>query len=352
MPFKIILMTSTFLAGIILDHFKIIKKTGARKVLHQIATVYLLFKIGFFGGSRIMGTQWQLLIAPVIVAIIISSLWTFLVLILLKRWSSFEPITQISIATHFGSVSIGTFIAATTFLEALQIKVNPNGVIWLALMEFPAILIGMWKLGVRANMILPIVKEKWTLTILPISIVLGALFGTTIPSSFKTILFGIIFTPILLYFLFEMGAKASGNLHKLKKNIGSVFFVGVAIPILGGITGSSLGYCLGYDTGGMFILAILMASGSYVLAPLCMQEVLKSIYKPNMTIAKEVVSTSIALSVGVTLPFNIAIGFPLYYFIIKSLQANPNLALLGLSLPVILVIVSLIGLNPTTVRLK
>lgn len=343
MPFEIILMIIAFLIGTIFGYFKIAEKIKARYVLRQITIVYLLFKIGFFGGGEIMSHQWQMIIVPIIVAIIAASLWTLLVLMLLKRWSSFEPITQISIATHFGSVSVSTFIAAIAFLDAMKINVDPSVVIWLALMEFPAILIGMWKLGVKANTILPILKEKWTLAVLPITIVLGAFFGNALQSNVKAIIFGLLFTPMLLYFLFEMGCEASGNLGRLKKNIGSVIFVGIVIPILGGISGSSLGYCLGYDTGGMFILAILMASASYVLAPLCMQEVLESIYKPRIEVAKQVVSVSTALSVGVALPFNILIGFELYFVIIKALQASPILAFFGLGLPVVLGVVSLVS---------
>lgn len=341
MPFSILFMIIAFVAGIIFDYFNKGEKLKVRKILQQATVVYLLFKIGFFGGNELINQEWQVVFIQSIVAIIASSLWTFIVLILLKRWSSFEPITQISIATHFGSVSVGTFIAAIAFLDAMKININPSAVIWLSIMEFPAIIIGMWLLGVRANTLIVIIKEKWALAILPISIVLGMLFGSCMPSNIKSVLFGYLFTPILLYFLFEMGCKASESLWNLKKDIGSVFFVGIAVPILGGITGSSIGYLMGYSTSGMFIMAILMASASYVLAPLCMYEVLKSIYKPKLKIAKQVVATSMALSVGVTLPFNILIGFELYYIIIKALQALPFLYLFGLGLPLVLAILSM-----------
>ena len=84
-----------------------------------------------------------------------------------------------------------------------------------------------------------------------------------------------------------------------------------------------------------------MASASYVLAPLCMYEVLKGIYKTDGEVAKQVVSTSLALSVGVTLPFNILVGFELYYIFIKALFAWPLLAFIGLGLVLALGVVSI-----------
>lgn len=355
MPFEILMMIGAFLIGIAFDYsqitnkmadsFKCIKKYSKsifnlRTLFYQITVIYLLFKIGFVGGSEVIGQAWQELLISGFVVVTAASFWTLFVLFLLNRWSSFNPIAQISIATHFGSVSVGTFIAAMVFLKALGIEVSPTVAIWLVLMELPAVVIGMWKLGIRTNTIVPILKEEWSLAILPVSVLLGMFFGKAIPVEFTSILFGFLFMPILLYFLFEMGCKASDNLGKLKGKIGSVFFIGIAIPVLGGFLGASLGYWLNYDIGSSFVLAVLMASASYVLAPLCMQEILKSIYKPKPGIAKQVVAMSIALSVGVTLPFNILIGFKLYYLIVQGMQSFQVLPVLGLMLPFLLIGVS------------
>jgi hypothetical protein len=238
-------------------------------------------------------------------------------------------------------VSVGTFIAAIAFLDAMHIAIDSTVVVWLSIMEFPAIIIGMWKLGVRPSSLLAIIKRKWALTILPLSIILGLLFEKSVPSTIHSVFFNKLFIPLLLYFLFEMGCKASHSLLNLKKNVVSVLFTGIAIPILGGIFGSSIGYLMGYSTGNMFIMAILMASASYVLAPLCMYEILKDIYNTKKEMAQHVVATSMALSIGVALPFNILIGFELYYMIIKALQALPILAFFGLGLPFVVGLVSL-----------
>ncbi len=356
MPIEILIMIGAFLIGIAFDYLRIGKRSlllfgkgsktsferaaKLRELLYLVTVIYLLFKIGFVGGGEIIGQSWQMIVIPGIVVILAASFWTLLVLLLLNRWSSFEPVAQTSIAAHFGSVSVGTFIAAMAFLDALGVYVNPGVAIWLALMELPAVLIVMWKLGIRLNTIIPILKEEWSLAILPVSIVLGVFFGEMLPERVNSIVFGLFFMPILLYFLFEMGRRALDSIGKLRGKMGSVFFVGIAIPVLGGLFGTSLGYWLGYDTGSMFTMAILMASASYVLAPLCMQEVLKSVYHPNQKLAEEVVAISMALSVGVTLPFNVLIGFELYYVMIKGLQASSLFALFGFALPLVIGLVS------------
>lgn len=351
MPLVILLMICSFLVGAVFEYLNVgyhvcslfsasntqrKRVQYLRHIAYQTVAFYLLWKIGFNGGGEVMNQPWQETLFPCIVVIVAASVWTILVLQVLKRWSAFDTITQISIAAHFGSVSVGTFIAGMAFLEALGIEAHPSTALWLALMELPAVLIAMWKLGVRTNTIIPILKSEWLLAVLPVSIVLGMLFGGSLPTVVREIVFGILFMPILLYFLFEMGRKASSNLSGLKGKLGSVICIGIVIPILGGLFGTSLGYWLGYDAGNMFMMAILMASASYVLAPLCMQEILLSMYKPTPEVASRAVATSMALSVGVTLPFNIILGFELYYLMIQGLQASPAFALVGIGVPCVL----------------
>lgn len=333
MPFKIILMIASFMAGIIFDYIYPSKEQKIRTLLYQITTVYLLFKIGFSGGGGLVAQQWQTVTIQAIIAIIASSLWTMLVLVFLKRWSSFEPITQVSIASHFGSVSVGTFIAALAFLDSMNIPVSSTAVVWLSIMEFPGIIIGVRKLGISTKTFLQIIKKKSMLAILPIAVILGMLFESSVPDSIKTIVIGQLFMPFLLYFLFEMGYKAADSVSHLKKDLYSLVFAGIIIPIIGGIFGSAIGYWAGYSTGDTFIMAILMASASYVLAPLCMLETLKGVYRAEPEIAQQIVATSMALSIGVTLPFNILIGFELYYMLIQLFQDHPAYAAAGLILP-------------------
>lgn len=309
-----------------------------RQQVYKIVIIYLLFKIGFSGGKAVNTDVLNEVLITSIIAIIASVLWTLFLLRVFEKWSEFSPLSQISIAAHFGSVSVGTFIAGLAFLKAYGIEISGSVAIWLALMELPAIFVGMWKLKIKWRHVLGIIKDDWSLIVLVVSIIFGIFGSKLVPPTVNQFLFSTIFTPILVYFLFEMGRKASSSLGQLKGKIKSVLFVGIAIPILGGIVGVSLGQLFGYTQGQQFIMALLMASASYVLAPISMQEILKSIYKPDAKEIQDIIATSMALSVGVTLPFNILIGFELYHTFISVMTYAPSLAWAGISLPIVLYI--------------
>lgn len=334
-------MILAFLIGAGFQSFQGRKKTTEtskkaafiREQVYRCVVIYLLFKIGFSGGKALTIEGFNEVFITSLIAIIASILWTLFLLKVLKKWSSFSELSQISIATHFGSVSVGTFIASLAFLKALGVEVSGSVAIWLALMELPAIFIGMWKLQIKWRHVLGIIKDDWSLLVLVLSIFVGIFGSPLLPSSLDQFLFQTLFTPLIAYFLFEMGRKASSSFKKIKKNLGAVFFIGIAIPILGGIVGVSIGHMFGYSEGQQFIMAVLMASASYVLAPISMQEILKSIYHPSSEEIKDIVSTSMALSVGVTLPFNILIGFELYFHLISVMTLFPILAWSGIIIP-------------------
>jgi len=253
-----------------------------RATIYKIVVIYLLFKIGFSGGKAVSTEAIDQVLFTSAVTVVVSVCWTLFVLKVLKAWSKFSEITQISIAAHFGSVSVGTFIAGMAFLEAVGIEVSGSVAIWLAPEIMPSIITN--------------------------------LFG------------GLLFTVILIYFLFEMGRKASSSIETLAGQFKTTILFGTIIPILGGLFGVSLGYLLNYTPGQMFTMALLMASASYVLAPISMHEILKSLKGVTTTQAERSIATSMALSVGITLPFNIIIGFELYYLSIILLSVFSGLA--------------------------
>ena len=90
------------------------------------------------------------------------------------------------------------------------------------------------------------------------------------------------------------------------------------------------------------MLGVLMASASYVLAPISVQQILNSLYHPTAPETQNVVAISMALSVGVALPFNVLIGFELYNRYILAMTMVPNLVWLGLLIPLIVWAVALV----------
>lgn len=303
-----------------------------RTVAFQIVIFYLLFKIGFGGGQAISAEPLNQVFFGTLVAGGASVIWTLFILSLLAAWSGFSRLTQISIAAHFGSVSLGTFVAGLAFMEALNIEIPGSVAVWLAMMELPAILVGMVMLKISFKQVLNIIFQDRSLIILIGAIVIGLWGSDLINTDIQTFLFKTIFTPVLIYFLFEMGRKATASLGQLKGHIGSVIMIGISIPLMGGVFGVSLGSLLGYSMGETFVLALLLASASYVLAPISVQQILNSLYHPTKPEVQNVVAISMALSVGVALPFNVLIGFELYYALINATNALTSFGWISLTL--------------------
>jgi uncharacterized protein len=94
-------------------------------------------------------------------------------------------------------------------------------------------------------------------------------------------------------------------------SMGLVLF-GLYTPPLAGAAGVLAGYLLGLTTGGTTLLATLCASASYIAVPAAMR----------MALPKADPSISLTLALGVTFPFNITIGLPLYYTAAQGLAAG------------------------------
>lgn len=290
-----------------------------RSFAYKAVVVYLLFKIGFKGGQAIAVEPLFEIFSTALLAVIASVLWTLFLLIIFRKFSAFEKLTQVAIATHFGSVSVGTFIAALEFLSALGVEVTNSVVIWLAMMELPALFVGIFALKIKTQDLFLILLRDRMLWVLICTIILGGLFPDMLSISLTTLLFSVIFLPILAYFLFEMGTKAATSLNEVKGKHKELFLWGIGIPILGGLLGASVSQIIGYETGEAFMFSILMASASYVLIPISLKEILHSSSEIKTKKAQEAIAISMAISVGIALPFNILIGFEIYYLYIKFL---------------------------------
>lgn len=307
-----------------------------RKILYQVVIAYLLFKIGFKGGKSVLSESLDHVVFTSVIAIVGAVIWTVFLLRILRSWSPFDRLTQVSIATHFGSVSVGTFIAGLEFLHALGIDPPSSVVVWLAIMEIPAIFVGVFALKIKLAHMLQILKKDTSLWILVGSMLLGMFGSEVFSADVYTFLFSTIFLPILAYFLFEMGCKASASLSDMKGKLKALCGFGILIPLVGGIFGVSVGGLLGYGMGEMFVFAILMASASYVLVPISLREILRSAQVTTPKAAENAIATSMALSVGITLPFNIIVGFELYYLFLKFAPPYTPVLWRGVLLPFVI----------------
>lgn len=279
-------------------------------------TIYLLVAIGFKGGVAIADAGLAKVWLPALAAIMLGALiplWTYPVL---RFGGKLSGVDSAAIAAHYGSVSAVTFIAATNYLQATQIPYEKYATAFLAVMESPAILIGVI-LGRVASRVGKEMSGSLRM------VIHEAAFGRSIFLLVGALLVGVLsgeagmkkvepffvtpFQGVLALFLLEMGLVAGRRLGDLRK-VGMFLVVfGVLTPLVNGAAGVALGYASGLQLGGATLLGVLAASASYIAAPAAIRI---SLPDANPTLY-------LTSSLAITFPFNITLGIPSYLAIAR-----------------------------------
>jgi hypothetical protein len=291
----------------------ILRSLNLRKHTYKLISSYLLLRIGFVGGAEIAAQGLAAIALPGTLVVGLSIFLCLMTFVLLTHTTFFDRETKVSLATHFGSVSVGTFAAALAFLDGLGISYSPMVAAWVALMELPAVVVGILLLGQGIEIFRHLLREDRSLLLLPIALAAGAVLGPqALHMSILTFLFETAFEPALAYFLFEMGRQAGDNLRNLGDSRWTLIYFGIGMPLLGGVLGTAVAQLMCFSLGDTMILGTLSASASYVAAPTAMRTAIAALHKGDAVQAEKAVSTSLTVSLGITLPFNILIGLQLY----------------------------------------
>ncbi len=277
--------------------------------LYAALTIYLLVAIGFKGGVAVSEAGLAAVWLPALGGLLLGALiplWCFPVL----RWGKLSGVDAASIAAHYGSVSAVTFLAVSNFLKASGVPFEGFMAALLAVMESPAIVIGIL-LGRRAaggnaaggmGSVLHEALLGRSVFLLLGGLLVGFLSGkrgyeATAP------FFVAPFQGIVALFLLEMGFVAGRRVGDLRATGPFLIGFGIIMPIINGAAGALAGTWLGLSPGGTAVMATLAASASYIAAPAAM--------RLSLPEAKPALSLGAALAV--TFPFNVTIGIPLYY---------------------------------------
>jgi len=272
-------------------------------------SIYLLFAIGFKGGVSVSSNEFDMgVLLALIGGTLISLLMPVLAFALLKVLTKLDNLNAAAVAGHYGSISIVTFVAATSALELYGISSEGYMVAVAAAMEAPAIVTALW-LASRGDSNSRMSSGMWQEILLNGSIVLliGAfIIGLLTGAEGMTEVEAFIVTPfkgVLCLFLLDIGLVAGRNLLQSHKLItrGLLAF-GILMPLLGSIVGLSVALLLGLSQGGAVLLMVLSASASYIAVPAAMRVALP---EANAGIY-------LSLSLGITFPFNLTLGIPLY----------------------------------------
>ena len=282
-------------------------------------TIYLLIAIGFKGGVAIAENGLTVDVAfTVLGAVLVGALIPVYSFFILWRIGKLRIDDAAAIAGHYGSISVVTFVAGTAFLGTLA--VSYEGFIYglPAVMELPGV--------ISALMLVSWIKEKnrndWAQArvtlgqtakrvVLSKSVVLllgGLVVGYVAgPQGMASVEFFYrdLFLGVLSLFMLEMGIIAGGRLADLWKAGWFLVLFGIVMPPLNALGGLTVGVVSGLSVGGTMLLGLLAASCSYIVAPAAMR----------MALPKANPALYLGISVGVTLPFNLLVGIPLYYYL-------------------------------------
>lgn len=273
--------------------------------LHRGLTVFLMVAIGLKGGEALAQHGSLQLVLQGALVIALGVVTTLLVFPVLRWFGGFSRLNAATVAAHYGSVSVGTYAVAVAFLESRGIAYEAYFPLFVALLEMPAIAIGLIlaQQSERTEGWKPVLAEigrSQGLFLMAGGLVIGALASEQMSS--VSPLFKDLFKGVLALFLLEMGVMAAARLGELKHSVAFVVAYGVFFPLLGALLGGGLGGLMGLSTGGVILLAVLGASSSYIAVPAAMRSALP---QANHSIA-------ITSSLGVTFPFNVVVGIPLY----------------------------------------
>lgn len=287
-------------------------------------TIYLLLSVGIHGGIELAHVNFSAALPSIFTAIFLGISVPIIAYFIIRKIGKIDPLNAIAIATHYGSVSAGTFLTAIAFLEMSNVYFEKQPIIMLAIMESPAILIGLIMAAycrklyaqgtaVSANTTSELIREAFTngsVLLLIGGMVIGDI---ATEKSIKSILpfFDQLFMGVLTIFLLAMGMEAGKKMHDFKVAGKFLIAFGILMPILLGTAGVLIGiHVLGFGVGGATLVGVLAASASYIAVPPAMR----------MAIPEANPSIYLTLSLGVTFPFNVVIGIPLYYSLANYLS--------------------------------
>jgi hypothetical protein len=281
----------------------------------KFISLYLLFAIGFKGGQELAHSPYDNeILYSIIFGLAVASLIPLYTFFILKQRLSISDAG--AVAAAYGSVSAVTFVAAVSFLEAQELHFGGHMVAVMALMEAPAIIVGVIlimkfkeKDSEKSMGIGSIINHSFTNG--SVVMILGSLIIGIIADSKQAE--GIapfttdIFKGFLAIFLLEMGMVTAKRFGAFRKYGLFVTLVAIILPVINGSIVAFTSLWVTAEVGNRFIFAILAASASYIAVPAAMR----------LAAPKADPGLYIPMALGITFPFNITVGIPLYFTIIQ-----------------------------------
>ena len=277
----------------------------------KLFSLYLLLAIGFKGGVELAKSGiTQEVILTLFAAIVMACfvpVYTFFILKL-----KLDNYDAAAIAATYGSISAVTFITASAFLTELGIDFDGYMVAALALMESPAIVVGLILVNLfsvddeRDFTWSEVLKEAFlnsSVFLLVGSLFIGVLTGEHGWEVLEPFTQG-MFYGVLTFFLLDMGLVAAKRIKDLQKTGLFLISFAILVPIVNAAISLVIAKAIGMPQGDALLFSVLCASASYIAVPAAMR----------LTVPEANPSLYVSTALAVTFPFNIIVGIPLYLY--------------------------------------
>ena len=279
----------------------------------KFIALYLMLSIGFKGGQELSHSAFTAdIIWALVFGVVLSAAIPFYTFFILKKKLGVPNAAAIS--ASYGSISAVTFVAAASFLDVQGAKFGGHMVAVMALMEAPAIISGVILLrkytatkteGGLKGIVIHAFTNGSVLLILG-SLVIGLIADEKQAEGIKPFITD-IFKGFLAVFLLDMGITSGKKLKAFFKTGYFSSLFAILVPLINGAAVAYLSQWIAPEAGDRLIFAILAASASYIAVPAAMKlanpEADEGIYVP--------------MALAVTFPFNLTLGMPIYWMIIK-----------------------------------
>jgi hypothetical protein len=274
----------------------------------KLLSLYLMMSIGFRGGVEVAhhGVSATLL-GALTAGLALSFVIPFAAYALLRRISPLSRVDAASVAAHYGSISAVTLVAVTSALGQMRVPFEGYMIAVAAAMETPAILSALILArkaqvsGGRGELLREILLNGAVVMLLG-SFVIGILTGDRGQTLLKPFLVD-SFPGFLCLFLLDMGLVAGRGLRD-ERGLLSLRLVAFALvmPLIGAVCAAAVAPLIGLSAGGVAVLITLAASASYIAVPAAMR----------LALPQANAAIPLTLSLGVTFPFNLLFGIPIY----------------------------------------
>ncbi len=278
------------------------------EAIYQGLSIYLLLAIGLKGGSALAVTPVADLWLPALVTLAIGVVTPVSAFYLIRRIGRLGIEDSAAVAAHYGSVSVVTFLAAVEAVNRSGTSSENYLPALVAVLEVPGIIIallfansgggGSWKKALHE-----VVTGK-SIVLLVGGLVIGTLCG---PAKLADVqpFFGAAFKGALCIFMIELGLAAGKRLRDAGRAGVRLLLLGCLLPVLHGLLGVAGATLAGMSAGGAAVLGAMAGSASYIAAPAAVR----------VALPKANPAYYLTLALGITFPFNLALGIPLYQYL-------------------------------------